>query len=348
MQKRRQIIFEKIKEAKIGINDLLSFVNKKNSKKVSKITVIRDLDELIKNNSIVRLGKGPAVKYQVSPAYKIFEDVDVDAYFLNDLESRNAKKDFDFAIFDLLKREDLFTDSQMDELKKMNDVYQKNIRSLPQEIIKKEFERLMIELSWKSSKIEGNTYDLLETEFLIKENKYAKGHTRLEAQMILNHKDALWFIQKKRVNIISQKSLVELHKVIVKDMNVSTDVRTVPVGITGTIYRPMHGEDDIKKALLGICDLINFKENIFEKSLLLNLLIAYLQPFADGNKRTSRLSGNAILMSNDYCPLSFRSIDELEYKKAIILFYEQNNLSYFRKLFIEQYSFAVENYFRGK
>ena len=75
------------------------------------------------------------------------------------------------------------------------------------------------------------------------------------------------------------------------------------------------------------------------------LLIAYIQPFVDGNKRTARLLGNALLMANNACPLSFRSVDEAEYKKDLIVFYEQNSLRAFKELFIEQFKFAVENYF---
>jgi len=347
MLKRKKIILDKIKEGEIGINNLLSFVNKKNDKAVSKITIIRDLDELIKNNLIIRIGKGPAVKYQLSPEYKIFEYIDIDNYFLNDLDDRKARNNFNFAIFDLLKKVQLFTDNQANELSELNKKYQKNISSISQDIIDREFERLMIELSWKSSKIEGNTYNLLETEFLIKENREAKGHTKSEARMILNHKEALEFIQKNKIKEINPNSIIDLHKIIIKEMNVAEGLRENPVGITGTIYRPLEDEDKIRKALNGLCDLVNSKESVFEKALLLNLLIAYLQPFGDGNKRTSRLMGNAILMANNYCPLSFRSIDELEYKKAIIMFYEQNNINYFRDLFIEQYSFAVENYFKS-
>jgi len=75
------------------------------------------------------------------------------------------------------------------------------------------------------------------------------------------------------------------------------------------------------------------------------LLIAYIQPFEDGNKRTSRLMGNAVLLAHDICPLSYRSVKDSEYKKAVLLFYEQNNISYFKQLFIEQFKFAVNNYF---
>ena len=76
-------------------------------------------------------------------------------------------------------------------------------------------------------------------------------------------------------------------------------------------------------------------------------MIAYIQPFEDGNKRTARILSNAILLAADACPLSYRNANETEYKKAILLFFEQNNISYFKKLFLEQYEFAVKNYFRA-
>jgi len=75
-------------------------------------------------------------------------------------------------------------------------------------------------------------------------------------------------------------------------------------------------------------------------------MVAYIQPFEDGNKRTSRLMANAVLLANNYCPLSFRSISEKEYKKAMVVFYEQNSLIYLKKLIIDQFKFAVDNYFR--
>jgi Fic family protein len=94
-----------------------------------------------------------------------------------------------------------------------------------------------------------------------------------------------------------------------------------------------------------MCRLINRKENVFEKTLLALVLLSYIQPFNDGNKRTARIICNAILISNQYCPISFRTIDAVEYKKAMLIFYEQNNISAFKKLFIEQFRFAVKTYF---
>ena len=84
---------------------------------------------------------------------------------------------------------------------------------------------------------------------------------------------------------------------------------------------------------------------MFEKALLALLLLSYIQPFADGNKRTARIVSNGILIADGYCPISFRSVDSIDYKKAMLMFYEQNNISAFKKIFIDQFLFAVNTYF---
>ena len=94
-----------------------------------------------------------------------------------------------------------------------------------------------------------------------------------------------------------------------------------------------------------MCELVNEKENVFEKALLVLLLISYIQPFMDGNKRTARIVSNAILLNFEYCPLSFRTVDSIDYKKAMLLFYEVNNITAFKKISIDQYIFAVNTYF---
>ena len=120
------------------------------------------------------------------------------------------------------------------------------------------------------------------------------------------------------------------------------------MGITGTKYRPLDNQFQVREALEKTCLLVNDEKDPLAKALLLSVMIAYIQPFEDGNKRTSRLMGNAILIAYDMCPLSYRSVDEVEYKKAVILFYEQNNINYFKQLFVEQFEFAVGNYFKTK
>ena len=117
------------------------------------------------------------------------------------------------------------------------------------------------------------------------------------------------------------------------------------MGISGTNYRPLDNEFQIREALESASKLVNKKENIFEKALLILALVSYIQPFMDGNKRTAKIVSNSILMNYKYCPISFRTVESLGYKKAMLLFYEQNNLSRFKEIFINQFEFAVKTYF---
>lgn len=136
-----------------------------------------------------------------------------------------------------------------------------------------------------------------------------------------------------------------IHSILVKELAVDRNIRIRRVGITGTNYRPLDNEFQIREALEQTCSLVNGKGSVFEKALLILLLLSYIQPFSDGNKRTARIVSNAILIANGYCPLSFRTVDSIDYKKAMLLFYEQNNLSAFKQIFIEQFAFAVKTYF---
>lgn len=104
-------------------------------------------------------------------------------------------------------------------------------------------------------------------------------------------------------------------------------------------------EFQILEALQSSCEIINQKKCIFEKTLLALVLIFYIQPFMDDNKPTAHLVNNVLLMSQNHCPLSFRIVDSLDYKKTMLLFYEQNNISAMKELFINQFEFSVNTYF---
>ena len=205
-----------------------------------------------------------------------------------------------------------------------------------------------MELSWKSSQIEGNTYSLIDTEILIKENKEAEGHKREEAVMILNHKKALDYILENRKDFknLNLRKIEDVHGFLVEGSGVAKGLRKKAVGITGTKYRPLDNEYQIKEAMEKMIEFANKKlTDQFSRAIFTTLMISYIQPFEDGNKRASRLLGNAVLLSGDICPLSYRSINEADYKKAVIIFYEQNSARFFKELFIEQFKFAVSNYF---
>jgi len=166
-------------------------------------------------------------------------------------------------------------------------------------------------------------------------------------KIFLNHKDAIDFIVEKPdyINPLSISNIEDIHSILTKELAIDKNLRKRRIGISGTNYRPLDNEFQIKEALSSTCELINIKENIFEKALLVLVLISYIQPFMDGNKRTARIVSNAILMNSNYCPISFRTVDSIDYKKAMLLFYEQNNISAFKEIFINQFEFAVDTYF---
>ena len=141
-------------------------------------------------------------------------------------------------------------------------------------------------------------------------------------------------------------SIIEdIHSILIKELGISRNIRNSIVGITGTNYKPLDNDFQINEALEDMCIVVNEKENVFEKALLVLILISYIQPFADGNKRTARIISNAILMNNNFCPISFRTVDSIDYKKAMLVFYEQNNINTFKEIFINQFEFAVGTYF---
>ena len=347
-QNRSDIIIKIIsKKHKIGISEIIMELSKEAGKKIPRITVNRDIEKLILSNLIIRKGKGPSVYYELSLFFNLLKKIDIQEYFKKEPDNRDVKERFNFEIFNCFSNS-LFLKNELSELDKLNDDYKKRIKKLSPTILKKEFERLTIELSWKSSQIEGNTYSLIDTEILIKENKPAKNHTKEETQMILNHKKTLDYIFSNRNNFkkLTLAKIEDIHKMLIEKMAIKNNIRKSLVGITGTKYQPLDNEFQIREAIEKLIDIVNKKENHpLLKAFVSVLLISYIQPFEDGNKRTARLLGNAILFANNYCPLSYRSVNDNDYKKAMILFYEQNNAKFFKELFIDQFIFSLNNYF---
>lgn len=311
------------------------------------ITIRRHLSKLVKLGFLLRSGKGRAVTYSVSSSYKLVNIIDEHKYLKTPIDERNGQKTFNFDIFKNLSNISIFSTEEEKQFLSLQNNFQNNQQKYSDRLKEKEYQRVMIEFSWKSSAIEGNTYDLLETETLIKEGVFAKNKTKAEAQMILNHKEVFQFIleNKNFVKNISLKVIEQLHSILISNLNITRGIRKRIVGITGTIYSPIDNEFQIKESLQSFCKLVNQKENIFEKSFLCLLLISYIQPFEDGNKRTARMLTNAILIANNSFPLSFRNMDITSYRQAVLLFYEKNYIISLRNIFKEQINFSANNYF---
>ncbi len=315
---------------------------------VSESTVKRLIANAVSNGFIEVFGRGRGTKYKLSPQAHVTMQLDLDTYFERDVDERQVQETFNFELIrDILPKVDLFTEHEKVRLSEAQATFRKNLEGMSEVEYRKEMERLGVDLSWKSSQIEGNTYSLLETERLLKEREEAKGKTREEAVMLLNHKDALDFIldAPDYLKEMSVRRIEDIHSILTKELGLERNIRHRRVGITGTNYRPLDNEFQIREALDDTCRLINGKDDVFEKALLALVLLSYIQAFTDGNKRTARITSNAILIAYGYCPISFRTVDSIDYKKAMLMFYEQNNISAFKKIFIEQFEFAVSTYF---
>ena len=318
------------------------------TKAPSDSTMKRLLSAAVKEGNIETAGRGPATKYKLTPQAHVTMPLDLATYFDKDIDDREVQESFNFELIrDVLPKVEIFTKEELDVLNAAQMEFEKNTDGMTELEYRKEMERLGVDLSWKSSQIEGNTYSLLETERLLKDKQTASGKTKEEAIMLLNHKDALDFVLDipDYLKELSVHRIEDIHSILTKELEVDRNIRHRRVGITGTNYRPLDNEFQIREALEDTCTLVNGKDNVFEKALLTLVLLSYIQAFVDGNKRTARITSNAILIANGYCPISFRTVDSIDYKKAMLMFYEQNNIAAFKKIFIEQFLFAVKTYF---
>lgn len=318
------------------------------SLEMSDATIKRVLSKAVKDGMVLVIGKGRATKYRLTPQAHVTMDLNLDTYFDKDVDEREVQEGFNFELInDILPKVELFAPEELNILNSAQEQFRQHLSEMNDTEYRKEMERLGIDLSWKSSQIEGNTYSLLETERLLREKETASGKTKDEAIMLLNHKDALDFIldvpdylQPLKVNRIE-----DILSILTKELGVERNIRHRRVGITGTNYRPLDNEFQIREALEDSVRLINSKSVVFDKALLALVLLSYIQAFTDGNKRTARIVSNGILIANGYCPISFRTVDSIDYKKAMLLFYEQNNIAAFKRIFIDQFLFAVKTYF---
>jgi Fic family protein len=188
---------------------------------------------------------------------------------------------------------------------------------------------------------------LLDTERLLKEGIPSLKNSKEETQMILNHKIAFDFVREHTPDAqmqVSRSYIEHVHGLLMKDLLTDSGLRRSTVGITGSTYRPLATVYQIEEALEALITKINVCESVFDKALVALIGISYIQPFVDGNKRTARLAANGILLAGMCAPLSYRNVDERQYRAALLTFYEQLSIVPMQNIFREQYLFAVENY----
>ena len=209
--------------------------------------------------------------------------------------------------------------------------------------------RLLIDLSWNSSRLEGNTYSLLETERLLEMGEAAEGKDAREAQMILNHKAAIELMADQAAELgFNRYTIFNLHALLSDNLlpnpRACGRLRIVPVGIGGTVYHPLAVPQLIEECFQQILDTATAITDPFEQAFFAMVHLPYLQPFEDVNKRVSRLAANISLIRQNLCPLSFVDVPERAYIDGILGVYELNRVELLRDVFIWAYERSCGRY----
>lgn len=214
---------------------------------------------------------------------------------------------------------------------------------------RKIYQRLLIDLSWNSSRLEGNTYSLLETERLLATGEEAPGKDHMDAQMILNHKETIEFIvdMVEEVNI-NRYTILNIHGLLSHDLLLDPKacgrLRNIPVKIGKSVYHPLEVPLLIEEYFQLIIQKAASIKNPFEQSFFLMVHLPYLQPFLDVNKRVSRLAGNIPFIRENLSPLSFVDVPESDYIQGLLAIYELNRIELFRDVFVWAYERSASLY----
>lgn len=211
------------------------------------------------------------------------------------------------------------------------------------------FNRLLIDLSWNSSRLEGNTYSLLETTRLLEFGEHATGKDLTDAQMILNHKSAIELLVEDATEIgFNRYTICNLHALLsdnlLQDPGGRGRVRKFPVGIGGTVYLPLEVPQQIDECFQQLLNTAEAINDPFEQSFFALIHLPYLQPFEDVNKRVSRLAANIPFVRHNLSPLSFVDVPQKLYIDALLAVYEINRIELMRDLFIWAYERSSARY----
>lgn len=342
--------------------------------KISAITpayrraIQRALANLIKKNVIEAQGQARARAYilkenlakQVQPSLKpednkIFDEIPLSqksiellSYLLRPMKSRTlVRYNHDFlksyqpnqtAYLSLAQRKELLDIGTAENMTRPAGTYARNILN-----------RLLIDLSWNSSRLEGNTYSLLETKRLIELGENAPGKNITEAQMIINHKEAIeYIIESANEKTISSHEIRSIHALLSEnllgDASASGRLREISVGISGARYIPLDNPHVLKDYFNMFIKKLNLIKDPFEQSFFSLVQLSYMQAFEDVNKRTARLVSNIPLIKKNLKPLSFMDVNQKEYVTSLLGIYEKNDINLLRDLYIWAYKRSSQRY----
>lgn len=300
---------------------------------VPRTTMNRWVQQLIRSGDIITVGRGPAVRHFPS---------DLRAYLELPLSRRPEAAYQEGRVSSELPR---FTPTQLGKLNNAAPGRGSTSEQTAMAVRK----RLMVELSYASSRLEGNTYDRIETEALIEYGQEAKGKTAEESRMILNHRDAIAYLLDHINDIqIDRRTIIDIHALVSNGLLAQPldegQIRDRPVSIGSSAYKPLDNRYQIAEALDVLLSTINAEAEPFNQSLMLMTGIAYLQPFIDCNKRTARIMANLPLIKHGLPPLSFVTVEASGYLRGLLAYYELGATQIIASTFLDGYVECANQY----
>jgi len=302
-------------------------------RKISRQTLSRRLTALVDRGELIRIGRGARSRYLRMDAGAYFRMPAIQrppVPYLPDRSSRNLPR---------------FSPTQLAILRKAAGQHGATAADTARAVR----ERLLIELSFASSSLEGNTYDLIQTETLIKYGQVALGKTAFEAKMILNHRDAIrYLLDNISGMVIDWPTLRDLHALLsdglLDEAADSGRIRQRLVRITQSAYTPLDNEFQLREAVEAMLAEVNLEPEPFNRSLMLMTGIAYIQAFTDCNKRTGRVMANLPLLQASLPPLSFITVDKEAYTRGLLAYYELGSGQLISGAYVNAYPSSADAY----
>jgi hypothetical protein len=324
------------------------------------------LKSLVSGKRLIARGKGPAVRYftpaaaeselpraevrsEREPPLRLTKEGDEIRAHVRKPTGKRTPAGYDRAFLDSYRPNESFYLSPA-ERKHLRDLGTPKIAPQPAGTYARQIlNRLLIDLSWNSSRLEGNTYSLLDTRRLIDFGEEAQGKQRAEAQMILNHKDAIEFLTASPDDIgFNRYTVLNLHALLANnllpDPMAAGRLRHIGVGITGSVFHPLEVPQLVEECFDQVLATAAAIADPFEQALFVMVQIPYLQPFDDVNKRVSRLSANIPLIKQNLSPLSFTDVPRDTYTEAMLGVYEMRRVALLRDVFIWAYERSADRY----
>ena len=303
---------------------------------VEKTTVVRHVNRLITAGILLRQGSGRSTVY--------LRD-DLHAYFELPPTERQAKG-YDFSLLDRYEPngEGFFTKQELALLARNSEFVIRDASTY----LKNLYLKLVVDLSYASSRLEGNTYTYADTQALIELGEPASGKTEEETIMVLNHRNCISYLFDNIESLeLTPATIKEFHSLLSIDLIQRRYVgatRDVVVGIGGSSYTPLDNRFQLEEELLRVLDLAGQIENPFEQSLFLLVFISYHQVFWDLNKRTASLIANIPLLKKHLFPLSFITMKKSDYIRGLLTFYELHRIEPLKQAYIEGYLQSIDRY----